>query len=76
MPRIMVGLLAAVGTAMSALVGLTRGGLVWWVVGVAAAASGLSVFAVAPVTKKISMGNINKYKTIPSIVEFVTYPEI
>ena len=60
MPRTMVVLLAAVGTAMPALVGLAHGGLVRWIVVVAAAASGLTAFAVAPVTKKIPMGNINK----------------
>jgi hypothetical protein len=29
MPRSMVGLLAAIGTAMSALIGISRGSLVW-----------------------------------------------
>jgi hypothetical protein len=41
---------------MSALVGLAHGALVWWVVGVAAAAGGLAAFAAAPVIKKIKPG--------------------
>jgi hypothetical protein len=41
MPRSMVGLLAAVGTAMSALVALAHGDLVWVTIASAAAAMGL-----------------------------------
>jgi hypothetical protein len=42
MPRSMVGLLAAVGTAMSALAGQTRGDLFWVMVIDAATATGLA----------------------------------
>jgi uncharacterized protein HemX len=38
----MVGLLAAVGTAMSAIVGLTHGILVWLILAAAALATGLA----------------------------------
>ena len=55
MPRSMVGLLAAVGTAMSALVGLAHGDLVWAVIADAAAAAGLAAYLALP-TKKILSG--------------------
>jgi len=43
MPRsVMVGLLAAVGAVMAALVGLARGDLVWVIVAALAAATGLA----------------------------------
>ena len=45
MPRSMVGLLTAVGTAMSALVALARGGVVWVTIAMAAAAMGLAAYA-------------------------------
>jgi hypothetical protein len=49
----MVGLLAAVGAAMSALVGLTHGDLVPLVIAGAATASGLAAsLALSPVKKK------------------------
>jgi hypothetical protein len=55
MLRAMVGLLAAVATAMTALVGLTHGDLVWVLIADAAAASGLAAYlAVAGPLKKIS----------------------
>jgi hypothetical protein len=44
MPRSMVGLLAAVGTVMSALVAFTHGDLVWELITAAAAANGLAVY--------------------------------
>jgi hypothetical protein len=52
MPRSMVGLLAAVGAAMSALVGLSHGDLVWVMVADAAAATGLAAYLALPSTKK------------------------
>lgn len=56
MPRSMVGLLAAVGVAMSALVGLAHGDLVWVAIADAAAASGLVAYVTAP-SKKNSLRN-------------------
>ena len=44
MPRSMVGLLAAVCTAMSALLGLAHGALFWIVMALAAAAAGLVAY--------------------------------
>jgi hypothetical protein len=52
MPRTMVGLLAAVGTAMSALVGLAHGDLVWLIIADAAAATGLAACLALPANKK------------------------
>ncbi len=53
MPRSVVGLLAAVGAAMSALVGFAHSGLVWAVIAEAAAATGLAAYgALLPVQKK------------------------
>jgi hypothetical protein len=55
MPRSMVGLLAAVGAAMSALVGLSHGDLVWVTVANAATATGLAAYlAIAPQKKLFS----------------------
>ena len=55
MPRSMVGLLAAVGTAMSALVGLAHGVLIWLALADAAAATGLSAYlALMPIKKRLS----------------------
>lgn len=53
MPRSMVGLLAAVGTVMSALVASAHGNLVWLVIVDAAMATGLAAYAAAPLQKKI-----------------------
>jgi hypothetical protein len=53
MPRSMVGLLAAVGAAMSALVAFAHGDLVWAIIVDAAAATGLAAYLAAPATKKI-----------------------
>ena len=48
MSRSMVGLLAAVGAAMSALVAFAHGDLVWLVIVNAAVATGLAAYAAAP----------------------------
>jgi hypothetical protein len=53
MPRSMVGLLAAVGAAMSALVGLTHGDLSWAALADAAAATGLAAYLALPSAKKM-----------------------
>jgi len=52
MPRSMVGLLAAVGSAMSALVGLSHGELIPVMVAGACAATGLAAYLAAPSSKK------------------------
>lgn len=52
MSRTMVGLLAAAGAVMSALIGLTHGDLVPVMIAVASAASGLAAFAALPGGKK------------------------
>ena len=52
MPRSMVGLLAAVGAAMSALVGLTHGDFAWAALAEASAATGLAAYLALPSTKK------------------------
>ena len=52
MPRSMVGLLAAVGAAMSALVGLLRGEVAWVALADAAAATGLAAYLALPPNKK------------------------
>jgi hypothetical protein len=54
MPRSMVGLLAAVGVTMSALVGLIHGDLAWLTIAVAAAATGLAAYLALPSKKKHS----------------------
>jgi len=54
MPRSMVGLLAAVGAAMSALVGLVHGDLTWVALADAAAATGLAAYLALPSNKKKS----------------------
>ena len=48
MPRSMVGLLATVGAAMSALVGLVHGDLAWVIIVDAAAATGLAAYLALP----------------------------
>ena len=53
MPRTVVGLLAAVGTAASGLIASAHGDLAWVAVGGAAAATGLASFLATPVQKKI-----------------------
>jgi hypothetical protein len=58
MPRSMVGLLAAVGTAMSALAGLTHGDLVWIMLMDAAAATGLAAYAALPLKKTSSWSHL------------------
>jgi hypothetical protein len=50
MPRSMVGLLAAVGATMYALMSLAYGFLVWVALAIAAAATGLAAsLAIAPI---------------------------
>jgi hypothetical protein len=63
MPRIMVGLLAAVGTAMSALAGLAHGDLVLVVIGDAAVATGLAAYLALPSKKPTD--NLAKKKIEP-----------
>jgi hypothetical protein len=53
MPRSMVGLLAAVGTAMSALVAFAHGNLFWVIIADAAAATGLAAYLALPSKKKL-----------------------
>jgi hypothetical protein len=52
MPRGMVGLLAAVAAAMSAVIGLAHGVLFWAAAVDAAAAAGLAAYLALPPTKK------------------------
>lgn len=52
MSRGMVGLLAAVGAAMSLLASVVHGGLFWVAVTDAAAATGLAAYLALPSTKK------------------------
>jgi hypothetical protein len=52
MPRQMVGLLAAVGAAMSALTGLVHSDLAWATIANSAIATGLAAYFVLP-SKKI-----------------------
>jgi hypothetical protein len=52
MPRSVVGLLAAVGTAVSLVAGMAHGGLFWTAVVDAAAATGLAAYLALP-NKKI-----------------------
>ena len=63
MPRNMVGLLAAVGTAMSALVAFAHGTLVWVAIADAAAATGLAAYlALLPLQKKHSPGAVLNHR--------------
>jgi hypothetical protein len=52
MPRSMVGLLAAVGTAMSVLAASAHGDLVWLMIADASAATGLAAYMALLPTKK------------------------
>jgi hypothetical protein len=52
MPRSMVGLLAAVGTAMSALVAFAHGDLIWAAIADAAVATGLASYLSIEPSKK------------------------
>ncbi len=52
MPRSMVGLLAAVGANMFALVQFAHGDLVWVILADAAAATGLAAYLALPDNKK------------------------
>ncbi len=51
MPSVMVGLLAAVGTAMSALVAFAHGDLVWLTIATAAVVTGLAAYVAARLQK-------------------------
>jgi len=68
MPRaVVVGLLAAVGAAMSALVGFARGDLVWMIIADAAAATGLGAYLALPPKKKVQFNsllsiNVDKFR--------------
>jgi hypothetical protein len=55
MPRSMVGLLAAAGTAMSMLVGLAHGYIAWVAIADATAATGLVAYVTAPAFLKKSL---------------------
>jgi hypothetical protein len=55
MPRVMVGLLAAVGTAMTALVVFAHGDLVWLTIVDAAAATGMAAYLALPSQKNSSV---------------------
>lgn len=52
MLRSMVGLLAAVGAAMSGLLGLIHGDVVWAILVAAASAMGLAAYLALPPSKK------------------------
>jgi hypothetical protein len=56
----MVGLLAAVGAAMSALVAYTHGDLTWITIADAALATGLAAYAAAP-SKKMLIDMLTAY---------------
>ena len=53
MPGSMVGLLAAVGTAMSALVAFAHGNLIWVIIADAATTAGLAAYLALPSQKKL-----------------------
>ena len=55
MPRIMVGLLTAIGIAMSVVASLAHGDLFWAATTDAAAAGGLAAYLALPPTKKRSI---------------------
>ena len=68
MPRSMVGLLAAVGAAMSILAGLTKGCLVWPVGAFAAVSTGFAAYmALQDPDKKKLVDNYGKYAAWPYI---------
>jgi hypothetical protein len=54
MDRVMVGLLAAVGVATSALVPFTHGDLTWLAISSASSVTGLAAFSGATLQKKVS----------------------
>ena len=60
MPQSMVGLLAAVGTAMSALVAFVHGDLVWVVIADAAVAMGLAAYLALPPAQEGSIPDKKK----------------
>ena len=60
MPRLMVGLLAAAGAVMAALVGLTHGDLVPVVIVGSATATGLAAYLPSPHFKKTCLVAIRR----------------
>jgi hypothetical protein len=65
MPRSMVGLLVAVGTAMSSFVAFAHGTLVWVVIAAAAAAAGLAACTALPAKKRALYNeNVTQLTTI------------
>lgn len=58
MPRSMVGLLAAVGATMSAIIGLIHGDLVWGMIFCYASATGLAACWAMPPSKKTPISGI------------------
>ena len=71
MPRSMVGLLVAVGTAMSALVGFTHGDFSWLTISDAAAASGLAAYLALPDGTTRSLKKNACSLTLCSMHEFI-----
>jgi hypothetical protein len=68
MPRSMVGLLTAVGTAMSGLGALTHGGLLWVTIAIAAVAMGLAAYSAllsTPILPSIQALPSKKIKVFP-----------
>jgi len=62
MPRSMVGLLAAVGAAMFALVSFAQGYLVWLTLAIAAVTTGLAAsLAIAPIKK---IPTVSRYRQL------------
>jgi hypothetical protein len=57
MPRVLVGLMVAAGTVMSALVGYAHGDLVWVIIVEAGAVTGLAAYATAPAARTIAQKN-------------------
>ena len=53
MPRVMVGLLAAVAAIMSAVAGLAHGELMWLAIADGAAAAALAAYVAAPVPQPV-----------------------
>jgi hypothetical protein len=68
MSRSMVGLLAAVGTAMSALVSFAHGGLVWVMIIDAATATGLAAYLASPGSVGIKKNLFQRYRCFSSMI--------
>ena len=67
MPRSMVGLLAAVGAAMSILAGHTKGCLVWLVGAFAAVSTGFAAYMAVQDPDKKLVGYYSRYAAWPYI---------